>query len=241
MKKINLILLFTLLFLFNACQKKEIKIPVSKYKGIQEMTNFSKIWLFKEVIENDTITSVNDNNLIGTTNWVFHIDKSLSLKNVMPILNKFHEKRSKKSMHEIEGFQNYLSYSDTISKVLSFVDISQVTYYLDTIQSKQLLLKNIDYYKNYNNIHVSFGLKTYFLNENTIEKQDFIETLTEYIEFTKTDLPTLVHLNFNQQLTFQEYIFIKTSLSSIDKVSFLIDKNESVFDANKIPECGCEL
>lgn len=233
--------LFSLIILLGSCQKKELKIPTSDAKGIQEMSNFSEVWMFRELKNNDTILNLNDNNLIGATNWVFNIDKALPLKKVMPILNQFQEKRLKKSMHDIKGFGNYLSYSDTISKVLSFMDISEVKFHFDTIQSKQLLLKNLDYYKNYNNIHLSFGLKTYYLNENDVDKNVFFETLIEYIDFTKTNLPTLIHLNFNQLLSYQEYINIKTSLFSIQNISIDIDKNESIFDANKIPECGCEL
>lgn len=233
--------IISLIILGIGCQNKEIKIPVSNAKGIQEMSNFSEIWMFLEVEANDTILKLNDNNLIGSTNWIFNIDKSLKLKKIIPVLSQFQEKRIKKSMHNIQGFQNYLSYSDTISKVLSFVDISKVKFHFDTIQSKQLLLKNLDYYKNYNNIHVSFGINQYYINENTIQKEEFFKTLEEYIDFTKTDLPTLVHLNFNQLLSYQEYVYIKTTMLATKDLSFNIDINESIFDANKIPECGCEL
>ncbi|MDP2089054.1 MAG: hypothetical protein Q8J84_06590 [Flavobacteriaceae bacterium] len=233
------ILLFSIIILAG-CQKKEIHIPATDIVGIQEVPNFSEVWMFMKINEKDTILQLNDKNLIGSTNWIFNIDKHLKLEKVMPKIQYFQEKRLKKSMHNTDGFSNYLSYSDTISKILSFVDISHIQFHFDTIQSKKIILKNLDYYKNYNNFHLSFGLNTYYLNENKIDKVEFFDTLMEFINFTENGQKTLLHLNFNQNLTYQEYLNIKTHLLLLQKEQFIIDKNEYIFDADKIPECGCD-
>ncbi|MDO9261450.1 MAG: hypothetical protein Q7U08_05875 [Flavobacteriaceae bacterium] len=225
---------------FANCQKKEIHIPTTEKVGIQEVANFSEVWMFMKLHEKDTILQLNDKNLIGATNWVFNIDKHLTLGKVMPKIQYFQEKRLKRSVEKKDEFNNYLSYSDTISKVLSFVDISQIQFHFDSIQSKKTILKNLDYYQNYNNFHLSFGLNTYYLNENKIDKVDFFETLMEFINFTENGQKVLLHLNFNQKLTFQEYLNIKTQLLQLQKNLFIIDKNEYIFDADKIPECGCD-
>lgn len=223
------------------CQNKEIQIPTSDKPGIQEISNYSEIWMFMKVMEKDTTLQLNDNNLIGATNWIFNIDRHLNLSKVMPKIQSFQEKRLKRASNEKEKFDNYLSYSDTINKILSFVDISNIQYHFDTIQSKKNILKKLEYYKNYNNIHLSMGMKSYYLNENKIDKVDFFDTLTEFISFTENGQKTLLHLNFNQQITYQEYLNFKTQLLSYQKELFFIDKNEYIFDANKIPECGCDL
>ena len=240
MKLTQSLLLLFIVIVFANCQKKEIHIPSTNKAGIQEVANFSEVWMFMNIHEKDTILQLNDKNLIGSTNWVFNIDKHLSLGKVMPKIQYFQEKRVKKSMHKIDGFNNYLSYSDTISKVLSFVDVSNIQFHFDSIQSKKAILKNLDYYQNYNNFHLSFGLNTYYLNENKIDKVDFFETLMGFINFTENGQKVLLHLNFNQDLTYQEYINIKTQLLQLQKNLFIIDKNEYIFDSKKVPECGCD-
>jgi hypothetical protein len=238
--KLNQSFLFLLLsILFSNCQKKEIHIPTTDKAGIQEVANFSEVWMFMKVKEKDTTLQLNNKNLIGATNWIFNIDKHLKLAKVMHEIQHFQDKRLKKSMHNKEGFNNYLSYSDTINKILSFVDISNIQFYFDTIQSNKTVLKKLDYYKNYNNIHLSVGMKFYYLNENKIDKVDFFETLIDFINFTKNGQKTLLHLNFNQEITYQEYLNFKSQLLSLQKKQFIIDKNEYIFDADKIPECGC--
>ena len=157
-----------------------------------------------------------------------------------PEIQKFQTKRLKRATENKNDFNNYLSYSDTISKVLSFVDIGQIQFNFDSIQSKKAILKNLDYYQNYNNFHLSFGLNTYYLNENKIDKVDFFETLMELINFTENGQKVLLHLNFNQDLTYQEYINIQTQLLQLQKNLFIIDKNEYIFDSKKVPECGCD-
>lgn len=236
--QIYILLFFTILTI--SCQKKEIHIPTTDKIGIQEVANFSEVWMFMKINEKDTTLQLNDNNLIGATNWIFNIDRHLNLSKVMPKIQSFQEKRLKRASDEKEEFDNYLSYSDTISKILSFVDVSATQFHFDTIQSKKTILKNLEFYKNFNNIHLSFGLTTYYLNENKIDKLDFFETLHEFINFSNNGQPVIVHLNFNKQLTYQEYLHIKTHLISLQKDLFSIDKNEYIFDADKILECGCE-
>ncbi|MDP3352451.1 MAG: hypothetical protein Q8S44_01770 [Flavobacteriaceae bacterium] len=237
--QIYILLFFTILTL--SCQKKEINIPTTDKTGIQEISNFSEIWMFMKVQEKDTTLQLNDKNLIGATNWIFNIDKHLKLAKVMREIQHFQEKRLKRAADEKDEFNNYLSYSDTINKILSFVDISNIQFHFDTIQSNKSILKKLDYYKNYNNIHLSLGMKSYYLNENKIDKVDFFDTLIGFINFTENGKKTLLHLNFNQEITYQEYLNFKTHLLSLQKELFIIDKNEYIFDANKIPECGCDL
>lgn len=232
-------LLFSILILMS-CQKKEIHIPVTNKIGIQEVSNFSEIWMFIKIDKKDTLLLLNDKNLIGATNWVFNIDKDLKLEHIMPKIQSFQEKRLKRAEENKNKFNNYLSYSDTISKVLSFIDISQVQFNFDRIQSKQNILKNLDYYKIFNNFHLSFGVHTYYLNGNKIDKVDFFETLMEFINFSENGQKTLLHLNFNQNLTYQEYLNIKTDLLFLQKGEFIIDNYEYIFDAKKISECGCD-
>lgn len=240
MKSFLIYLLFFATILLTSCQKKEIKIPVIGVSGIQEVSNFSEVWMFMKIQEQDTVLQLNDHNLIGATNWIFNIDKHLTLEQLVPKIQYFQEKRIKKSLHSKEGFNNYLSYADTLSNTLSFVDISHIQFHFDSIQSRNTILKNLDFYRNFDNYHLLFGVHTYYINGIKIAKTDFFVTLQEQIAFTKSENQVLCHLNFNQKISYQEYISIKTQLLQLKKNSILLDANEYIFDADKIPECGCD-
>lgn len=214
-----------------SCQKKEIKIPTSDKTGIQEISNFSEIWMFRDNNIEDSII-IKDNNLIGATNWIFNIDRNLKLKKVFPKIQYFQEKRLKRAEENKSEFKNYLSYSDTINKILSFVDMSNIQFHFNTLQSENCILKNFDYYKNYNNIHLTFGLNSYFINETEINKVGFVGKFKEFLLNSKNENKNLLHLNFNQDLTYQEYLNIKTQLIYLKNELFKIDSNEYVFDSN---------
>lgn len=229
MKPTQLYLFILSILLLTSCFKKEINIPTSAKKGIQKMTNYSEIWMFLQVKENDTILKLNDHNLIGATNWVFNIDKNHKLKDVLPKVQDFQEKRAKRAEKNKNEFKNYLSYADTIQKTLSFIDISNIQFHFNTLQSKKNIIKNQDYYKTYNNVHLSFELNAYFINENEINKVDFFKQLDKFLVDENKENMILLHLNFNQELNYQEYLNIKTQLIDTKKEQIMINQNEYIF------------
>src|SRR4030066_2564681 len=148
MRKLTLIL-FTLLML--GCAKKEIKIPTLAEKGIQELHNHSQVWLFFEVKNNDTIAVVNRKNNISTTHWIYNIDKRLPLKAIIPDIIQLQDKHAN-SMHSEKGMFDYFSYSDTITKKLSFLKFDGVTFKTIDVMPKNSEEK-ATMYQNYHNIH----------------------------------------------------------------------------------------
>ena len=235
MKPSQLYIFLFMAILTISCQKKEIKIPTSDKTGIQEISNFSEIWMFSDNNVEDTLL-IKDHNLIGATNWIFNIDRNLKLKKVFPKIQYFQDKRLKRAEENKSEFKNYLSYSDTINEILSFVDVSYIQFHFDTLQSEKSILNNYDHYKNYNNIHLSFGLNSYFINENKMNKVGFFEILKEFLLNTKKENKILLHLNFNQDLTYQEYLNIKTQLIYSKNELFNLDPNEYIFDRNKFQD-----
>ncbi len=114
MKK--LYILFILLALFS-CTKKELKIPTLAVKGIQEVHDHSQVWMFFEIVSNDTIAKLNRKNTISSTHWIYNIDKKLPLKTFIPSIVKLQDKHAN-GVHSKKGMHNYFSFSDTISKKL---------------------------------------------------------------------------------------------------------------------------
>jgi hypothetical protein len=92
MKNIFILLILSI-FLFN-CNKKTVKLPVNIIKGIQDtIYNNSKIWIFYESKNKDTIALLNRNNKLVNTHYIFNIDKRLKLKHLIKDLNKIQFKK----------------------------------------------------------------------------------------------------------------------------------------------------
>ena len=236
MKKL-LTLIIPILFL--SCAKQELKIPTLAEKGIQEIQNHSQVWFFLEVKNNDTIAQINKRNTISTTHWIFNIDKNLPLKAITTSITKLQYKHTN-SFHSEEGMHNYFSYIDTISGKLSLLEFDAVNFKADSVLSKTYIKTNSDTYKNYNNINLTFNPSNTWINDAKMENGELKTTLLEFIEFSSEGKQTMLHLNFNEQLLYQDYLFYKTMLHNFNNEAISTNQIEFIFNQNKVPDCGCE-
>ncbi|MFK5958641.1 MAG: hypothetical protein QM495_07190 [Lutibacter sp.] len=235
----KLLVLVLVSFSILSCSKREIKIPMLAEQGIQEIHNHSQVWIFLEIKNNDTIANVNRKNTISTTHWIYNIDKHLPLKVIIPSIIKLQYKH-KKSFHSEDGMHDYFSYSDTNSKKLSFLKFDAVIYKTDSLLSKSYIKINREVYKNYNNINLTFNPNNVWLNDAKMENDEFKTTLLEFIEFSSEGKQTMLHLNFNNKLSYQDYLYYKTMLHNFNNAAILTNHLEFIFDQNKVPDCGCE-
>jgi len=236
MKKI-LILLLPLIIL--SCAKKELKIPTLAVKGVQELYDHSQVWFFFEVKNNDTIAELNRKNTISSTHWVYNIDKRLPLNTFILSVIQLKDKHAN-SMHSKEGMHDYFSYSDTISKKLSLFEFDAVVYKTDSVLSKYFIKKNSEKYLTFNNINLTFNPNNVWIDDAKIEKKDFKITLLEFIDFSSEGKHTKLHLNFNDKLTYQDYLFYKTMINHFINTDISTNEIEFIFNQNKVPDCGCE-
>ena len=225
MRKLTLIL-FTLLML--GCSKKELKIPTLAEKGIQELQNHSQVWLFFEVKNNDTVAVVNRKNTISTTHWIYNIDKRLPLKAIIPSIIKLQDKHAN-SMHSEKGMFDYFSYSDTISKRLSFLKFDGVTFKTDGFLSSQFIENNADYI-NYHNVHLVFNQNSVWINGAKTDRLNFKNELAALLKLYAEDKQTMLHLNFNRNLLYWDYLFYRTIIENLSNENILINKNEFIFN-----------
>jgi len=222
-----------------SCNKKELKIPVLAIKGIQELQDHSQIWMFFDVKNNDTIANINRKNTISSTHWIYNIDKKLPLKAIIPSISEFQYKHAN-GIHSKEGRFDYFSYADTIADKLSFIKFDGVVFKQDSILSKTYIKENSEEYLNYNNINLVFNSNNTWINDAKMEDGELITTLLEFIEFSSEGNKTMLHLNFNQNLLYQDYLYYLTLIKSISNPGILINNLEFVFDPTKVPDCGCE-
>lgn len=235
MKKIIFVLS---LLLFVSCQKKEIKIPTLAVKGIQEVFDHSQVWIFFENRKNDTIAVINRKNTISSTHWIYNIDKRLPLKTFITTITELQNKHAN-SIHSKKGMHDYFSYSDTISKKLSFIAFDLVQFKTDSLLSKFEIKQENTIYKNFNNINLTFNPSYCLINDTKVSFEEFKTTLIEFVEFTSEGKKTMLHLNFNENLTYQNYLFYKTMLIALSSPSIQLNQIEYIFNQKKVPDCGC--
>lgn len=232
-------LTFLIVSSFLSCSKQELKVPTLNMSGLQELHNHSQIWFFFEVEGNDTIAKVNRKNTISTTHWIYNIDKRLPLRTITSKLTQLKYKHAN-GVHSKKGMHNYFSYSDTISKKLTFFEFDATEFKTDSILSKQHLKTNSELYKNYNNISITFNPNNTWINDAKMEKGELKTTLLEFIDFSSEGKQTMLHLNFNEDLQYQDYLYYKTMITSLTAPHLLINNLEFVFNPAKVPDCGCE-
>ena len=132
MKKIASLVLVLVLISCNS--NEEMLLPKADKTIVKEVYDHSPIYLFFRVKEKDTVAELNRKNAIGTSNWIFNIDKRLPLKVVIPHLQFMKEKR-KKGMHTNDKAEDYFSYADSIGKNLAFLPFTKVNYKLEKPKS----------------------------------------------------------------------------------------------------------
>ena len=91
----------------------------------------------------------------------------------------------------------------------------------DSILSKDFVRENGDNYANYYNLNLTFNPNNAWINDAKIEEPDFKNILLEFIEFSSEGRQTMLHLNFNQELSYQDYLYYKTMVYNLNKVSIL--------------------
>ena len=107
--------LLLILVLFSCGKKESVLLPKSNRTIVAKVQDYSPIYLFFKTNGNDTLVEVNRKNAISSTNWIFHIDKRLPLRLVVPEIIKLQAKKEG-SAHKSETSENYYSYSDSLHK-----------------------------------------------------------------------------------------------------------------------------
>ena len=203
------------------CSDKEVLLPVIDEGGISEIENHSSIWIFYDPDGQDSKASLNKNNKLINTNWIFNIDRRLAMKDVIPLLQIMQADRNKESMHKKEGMINYFSYADSKNERISLVQFPETRFVAlgdnskstnDAIDSSPcLVLVNI--YED----HLQVDGKTYELEElGEIWKVD---------NACKEENTEVFRLMYDEELSFQSYLETKVYLAA---AQVMVDTTELV-------------
>ena len=220
--KIVKLLIIALLIIVSSCEKKSVQVPVLSVSGIQDtIYDNTQIWMFLKIQDGDTIVELNRNNSISSTNWIFNIDKELSLHQVVPHLKKLIEKREKPAMHpKDEDDTNYFSYVDSDSKNLSMVQFDVINYITDkTIDKNKLGNDSLN-----KQLFIEFQKNKLFINDSVVA----IDQLNAHLKKLSVSNKLKLYLSFDKRLNYNDYLHLKAILQSIENDSIIIDQTEYV-------------
>lgn len=220
MKKIIFVLIITILF--SCGNKKILHLPEISHSEITDIKDVSHAYLFYNESKADSV-ELNRKNLISTTNWLINVDKRLTLKQAIPHIKYLQDKKANSS-HKKEGVKNYFTCNDINISNLGFIEFTDIAYFTDE--------------KGYNHDLKTNQANIVFLNQNDIRiitsdnnvvqtnKTTLAKTIKELFELKET----LLYLEFNDSLSFQDYITIKTLMLKLDLENIEISNHEIIFN-----------
>jgi hypothetical protein len=223
------ILLITILFLFSCGNEKVLQLPEISHSEITDIKDVSHAYLFYDETKEDSV-DLNRKNLISTTNWLINVDKRLTLKQAIPHI-KYLQGKKNSSSHKNKAAKNYFTCNDTSINNLGFIEFTDVIYQNETLDNYSGAISSLDSLTN--STAIAFESSNIMTIASTSLKTMFLETtkdsLTYYLKKCDT-LNGIVLLNFNEDLSFQNYIDYKSIIKKTDLKQSKISIKEFIFN-----------
>ena len=237
--RVFLISLVSLLFF--SCQK-EVQLVKAGRTIDSLVVDHSPVYMFMETKGTDTIIDVNRKNTIGTTNWIFNIDKRLPLKLVIPEIIKLQQKREGATLHKNDAAINYFSYTDSLQKSLAFMPFKEISYAYNSYFSSFYVKENVDYHQHFQTFYVNFKKdSTVSVDGNEVEANELYDFLKEYTAFSSQGKRILIYLNFDENLSFDNYLSKVIWLKGLEHETCTIAPTHFIYNLKKLPDCNCTL
>lgn len=223
--------LLLLILLLSCGKKKTVLLPEITHSEITEVNDLSPAYLFYDETLPDRI-ELNRTKLIGSTNWLVNVDKRLTLEQAIPKIIFLQKKKRNMKMHRNENAKNYYTCNDISIKNLGFIDFTNVFYHLENSND------------NYNKTTKWPSRPRIDLHFDTLGKIELTGVLKDFVQISsnkntlKTDIENLVldqpsgidlTLNFAKDLTFQDYISLKSIVLGLKSNAVTIDQNEFIY------------
>ncbi|MDX1271144.1 hypothetical protein [Bizionia paragorgiae] len=220
MKHLFVSLLFILV---SACSSdKSVLLPEINGADITEITDVSPAYIFYDETQKDSV-ELNRSSLIISTNWLVNIDKRLTLKQALPSIIKLQEKKRGAGIHKNDAAKNFFTCNDTSIKNLGFIEFTDVVYNNkskpNTAEGRYAIeIFGLDSIAIHSVNHKIVNLKS----------DDLVDSLQQLA--SSSSAPKQFTLNFNDKISFQDYITIKSKLIKLEQDNLAIDKNEFIFN-----------
>lgn len=222
-------ILLCLIILFISCgNEKELQLPQIDKADITELQDVSAAYLFYDETQPDSVL-LNRKNLISTTNWLVNVDKRLTLKQAIPHI-KFLQEKKQNSSHKNEKAKNYFTCHDLSKNNLGFLEFTMIVYKKSSIINliTDSAFEELNYLIIYINSIEDIKINTpydeiaiFHSNQNRL-RTDLI-SIMEKVKINKQYV-----LCFNENLSFQDYISIKSDLSKLVTEDVLVSNQEFI-------------
>lgn len=217
LKKIGFTGLITL-FLWSCGNEKVIQLPEVQQAKITEILDVSPAYFFYDETQPDSI-ELNRKNLIISTNWLFNVDKRLTLEQAIPKIKFLQDKKRNAKMHKNEAAKNYYTCNNTSIKNLGFIEFTD-TNYIEETNPKNNSIIAINSLNDITVQHQDLKLSEVEINDLIIQLENNFSNSEENIVLT---------LHLNKKLKFQDYITVKSKLQNLNFETIVIDNNEYIF------------
>ncbi|MBC3759260.1 hypothetical protein H7U19_12650 [Hyunsoonleella sp. SJ7] len=196
------------LLMFSCGNERELQLPQIEKADITKIQDVSVAYLFYDETQPDSVL-LNRKNLISTTNWLINVDKRLTLKQAIPHIKYLQEKKQNSS-HKNEKAKNYFTCHDLSINNLGFMEFTDVVYEFNTENESEPDLNAVPsiFFAEINSFN-DIQLEILFFEHVDNIKISF-DRFLELIDETRKGL--VVKLKFSSNITFQEYVTIKSEL-----------------------------
>ncbi len=188
----NLVVALSLVLLLTSCDKKEMNLTRSGYTVEETVEDISPIYI--EYAEDGFSAHLNDNNRIGGTNFIFHIERKLSLKQVAELIKKVKDNKYEEGKMHTDDKGVYYSYADTLNKHLAFFPFQNI----DFLFERPSTTDNLLYVNASNDI---------FFEGTMLLKTDLLKTI---------ELRDSLQLAFSKELDFERYLQMRILLKELE-------------------------
>ncbi|MCP4055379.1 MAG: hypothetical protein GY739_20530 [Mesoflavibacter sp.] len=217
LKKIGFTGLITL-FLWSCNSEKVIQLPEIQHAKITEILDVSPAYIFYNETQPDSV-ELNRKNLIISTNWLFNVDKRLTLEQAIPKIKFLQDKKRNAKMHKNEAAKNYYTCNDSSIKNLGFIEFTDVNY-VEEINSENNYIITINSLNDIIVQHQDLKLSEVNIDNLIIQLENNFSNSEENIGLT---------LHLNKKLKFQDYITVKNRLQNLNFENVVIDNKEYIF------------
>lgn len=223
-------LLLVTLVLISSCNfKKTLLLPEINQAHITEVLDVSPIYLFYDVTKKDSV-DLNRSNVITATNWLVNVDKRLTLGQVVPKIIPLQDKKRKAEIDKTENTKNYYTCNDLSIANLGFLDFTNTIYNTNAIvpniavpygnaEEKRFI---IDFINPRNMLIVN-------VFKDSIVQKSTLQNLIEDLENLPQDGSYEFFLNLNKNMSFQDYITLKSKLMAPNAWHGAINENEFIY------------
>lgn len=231
-------ILFLAIVTFFSCNNERVlQLPKIENAEVTEVLDVSPAYVFYDETQPDS-TLLNRKNLISTTNWLVNVDKRLTLKQAIPHIKFLQDKKRNAEVHKNENAKNYFSCNDTSIENLGFLEFTDVYYDLSEIEKEGTdflvspttelddQLSSSDKF-----LKIPFNIdnanKATFKNEilSLVKLKEASHELDESMALKGF----MFILYFDKQLTFQDYISIKSQLLEFNLETVQFSNEEFIY------------